>query len=78
MLKCKPCLPPHNTSDMPRQLPLGFSQFVLTEYAAKTPSYHMTVEDADGPLGRVMVRHISGRQLVQDRGGKIAVIYQTQ
>ena len=37
----------------------------------------MAVEDADGPLERVVVDHISGHQLVHGRGGKIAVMYQT-
>ncbi|CAM9862787.1 unnamed protein product [Sphacelaria rigidula] len=77
MLRCKPCIPPHDSSDMPKQLPVGLSQYVFTKYAIKTPSYHMTVEDADAPLERVEVDRISGHQLVRGRGGKIAVMYQT-
>ena len=65
ILRCKPCLPPHDSSDMPKQLPRGLSQYVLTRFATKSPPYHMTVEDADGPLERVVVDHISGHQLVR-------------
>ena len=62
---------------MPKQLPRGLSQYVLTRFASKSPQYHMTVEDADGPFERVVVDHISGHQLVRGRGGKLAVMYQT-
>lgn len=77
MLRCKPCLLSHDVTIMLKQLPVGFSQYVLTNYLAKSPPHNMTVEDTDRPLERVVVDRISGHQLVRGRGGGLALTYQT-
>ena len=76
VLRCKPCIAPHDSTDMPQQLPLGLSQYVLSKHATKSPPFHVTAEDVDAPVERVVVDHISGHQLVRGRGGKIAVMYE--
>lgn len=76
MLWYKMWLLPHDATDMPKQLPMGLSQCVLTKYVAEAPPHHMAVEDADGPLERVVVDRITGHYLVRGRGGNIAVMYQ--
>ena len=76
VLRCKRYIAPHDSTDMPQQLPLSLSQYVLSKHATQSPPFHVT-EDVDAPVERVVVDHISGHQLVRGRGGKIAVMYET-
>lgn len=75
-LRFKPCLLQHDTTDMPEELAMGLSQYVLTKYAAKAPSYHTTVEGANGAHERVVVDRISDHKFVRGQGDRTTVMYQ--
>lgn len=53
------------------------SRLGLIKYPVKTPTYHMAMEDVDVPIQPEVVDGISGHQLVQGRGSKVAVMHQT-
>ena len=38
----KPCANPHDSSEMPKYLPTGLSQYVLNDRSRKSPPYHVT------------------------------------
>ena len=75
--RCKPCANPHDSSDMPKYLPAGLTQYVLNNFSKKSPPYHVTQDDASTPLQRLEVETITGHQSVRGRRGIIAVIYNT-
>ena len=75
--RCKPCTNPHDSSDMPKYLPAGLTQYVLNHFPNKSPPYHVTQDDVLAPLQRLEVEKITGHQSVRGRGGVIAVLYKT-
>ena len=56
--RCKPCAIPHDSSDMPKYLPAGLTQYVLNNFAKKSPLYHVTQDDVSAPLQRLEVEKI--------------------
>ena len=75
--RCKPWANPHDSSDMPKYLPAGLTQYVHNIFSKKSPPYHVTQDDVSAPLQRLEVEKISGHQSVWGRGGVIAVLYKT-
>ena len=73
----KPCANPHDSSDMPKYLPAGLTQYVLHIFPKKSPPYHVTQDDVSAALQRLEVEKITGHQSVRGRGGVIAVLYTT-
>ena len=47
--RCKPCANPHDSSDMPKYLPAGLTQYVLNNFSKKSPPYHVTQDDVSAP-----------------------------
>ena len=47
--RCKPCVNPYDSDDVPRQLPAGLTQYVLHAFATKSPPYHVTTDDVSTP-----------------------------
>ena len=39
---CKPCAKSHDSSDMPKYLPAGLTQYVLKLFSNKSPPCHVT------------------------------------
>ena len=74
---CKPCVNPHDSSDMPKYLPAGLTQYLLNNLSKKSPPYYVTQDDVLAPLQRLEVGKITGHQSVRGRGGVIAVLYKT-
>ena len=37
--RCKPCAYPHDSSDMPKYLPAGLTQYVVNIFSKKSPPY---------------------------------------
>ena len=72
-----PCANPHESSDMPRHLPAGLTQYVLNSVSKISPPCHVTQDDVAAPLQRLEVEKITGYQSVRGRGGIIAVLYKT-
>ena len=75
--RCKPCANPHNSGAMSKHLPVGLTQYVLSDLSKKSPPYQVTQDDVLTPLHRLEVELITGHQSVRGRGGVIAVIYKT-
>ena len=75
--RCKPCANPHDSSDVPKYLPAGLTQYVLSNCYKKSPPYHVTQDDVSAPLPRLEVEKITGHQSVQGRGGVIVALYKT-
>ena len=75
--RCKPCAIPHDSSDMPKYLPAGLTQYVLNNFSKKSPPYHVTQDDVSAPFQRLEVEKITRQQSVLGRGGVIAVLYKT-
>ena len=73
--RCKPCANPHDSSDMPKYLPAGLTQYVLNSFPKKSPPYHVTQDEVSAPLQRLEVEKVTGHQSVLGRGGVIAVLY---
>ena len=40
--RCKPCTNPQDSSDMPKYLPAGLTQYVLKLFSNKSPPCHVT------------------------------------
>ena len=53
--RCKPCANPHDSSDMPKYLPAGLTQYVLNNFSKKSPPYHVTQDDVSAPFQRLEV-----------------------
>ena len=75
--RCKPCANPHDSSDMPKYLPAGLTQYLLNKFSKKSPSYHVIQDDVLAALQRLEVGKITGYQLVRVRGEAISVLYKT-
>ena len=75
--RCKPCANPYDADDIPRHFPAGHTQYVLHAFATKSPPYHVTTDDVSTPPILIDVAKITDRQCVRDRGGAIAVLYET-
>ena len=75
--RCKPCTNPHDTTDLPRYLPAGLTQYVLNHHTTKSPPFHVTADDVSVPVERLEVDKISSHRSVRGRGGAIAVLYET-
>ena len=76
--RCKPCQNSDDTSDIPKHLPSDLTQYVLNSFSAKSPPFHITLDDVSPPPERLEVEQITGHQLVCRRRGIIAVLYETQ
>ena len=80
--RCKPCANPHDSSDMPKYLPAGLTQYILNIFSKTPPPYHVTQGDVSAPLQRLEVEKITGpgtrwrhRGAVQDAlGGTLRTI----
>ena len=73
--RCKICHNPSDDSDTPKYLPAGLSKYVLHSFTDKSPPFHPTTEDvAKSGIQWIL---INGHQLVRGRGGKLAVMYET-
>ena len=53
--RCKPCANPHDSSDMPKYLPAGLTQYVLNNFSKKSPPYHVTQDDVSAPFQRCLL-----------------------
>ena len=73
----KPCINPHDTTDLPRYLPAGLTQYVLNHHTTKSPPFHVTADDVSVPIERLEFDKISSHRSVRGRGGAIAVLYET-
>ena len=62
---------------MPKYLPAGLTQYVLNNFANKSPPYHVNQDGVSTPLQRLEVEQITGHQSVRGRGGVIAVLHKT-
>ena len=56
----KPCANPHDSSDMPKYLPAGLTQYVHSNFPKKSPPYHVTQDDVSAPLQRLEMEQITG------------------
>ena len=77
VVRCKPCVNPHDSSDLPRFLHAGLTPYILNNYTKKSPPYHVTEDDVNVPIERVEVEKITSHRSVRGRGGLIAVLYET-
>ena len=57
--RCKPCTNLHGTTDLPRYLPAGLTQYVLNNHITKSPPFHVTADDVSVPIERLEVDKIS-------------------
>ena len=80
IMRCKPCMNPHDTKDRPRHLPAGFTEYVLSRVSEKSPPFHATDDDVEPTLDveRLEVDVIIAHQVVRGFGGRIAVLYETR
>lgn len=80
VMRCKPCVNPHDTDDRPRHLPAGFTEYVLASVSEKSPPFHVTVDDVEPTLNveRLEVDVIVAHQFVRGWGGRISVLYETR
>ena len=46
----KPRTNPRYTTDLPRYLPAGLTQYVLNNYTTKSPPFHVTADDVSVPI----------------------------
>ena len=60
--RCKPCANSHDSGDMPKYLPAGLTQYVLSNFSKKSPPYHVTQDDISNSLQRLEVEQITGHQ----------------
>ena len=75
--RCKLCANPHDGGDMPKNIPVGLTQYVLNRFSKKSPPYHVTQDDISTPHQRLEVEQITSYPSVRERGGVIAVLYKT-
>ena len=75
--RCERCTNPHDTTDLPRYLPVGLTQYALNNHTTKSPPFHVTTDDVSVPVERLEVDKISSHRSVRGRGGAIAVLYET-
>ena len=61
----KLCANPNGSSDVPKYLPAGLTQYVLNNLSKKSPPYHVTQDDVSALLQRLQVEKITGHQSVQ-------------
>ena len=73
----KPCINPHDSTNLPRYLPPGLIQYILSNYTTKSSSFHATADDASVPVERSEVDKIFSHRSVRGRGGAVAVLYET-
>ena len=80
VMRCKPCVNPHDVDDRPRHLPAGFTEYVLARTSRKSPPFHATEDDVESfiEVERLEVDLIVAHQFVRGSGGKIAVLYETR
>ena len=75
--RCKPYRRPGDTSDVPKYLPSDLTQYVLNSFSAKSPRFHVTLDDVSPQPERLEVEQITDHHLVRGRGGVITVLYET-
>ena len=47
--RCKPCDKPHDSSDTPKYLPAGLTQY-LNKFPKKSPPYYINQDDVSAPF----------------------------
>ena len=55
--RCKACTNPHDSSDTPKYLLAGLTQYVLNIFSNKSPPYHVTQYDVSAALQGLEVDH---------------------
>ena len=80
VMRCKPCLNPHDVDHRPRHLPAGFTEYVLANVSEKCPPFRVTDDDVESSIDveHLEVDTIVTHQFVRGRGGKIAVLFETR
>ena len=80
VMRCKPCVNPHDTEDRPRHLPAGFTEYVLASVSEKSPPFHVTDDDVESTLDveRLELDVIVAHQFIRGWGGRISVLYETR
>ena len=73
----QPCTNPHDTTDLPRYLPAGLTQYLFNNYTKQSASFHVTADDVSVPVERSEVDKIFSHRSVRGRGGAVAVLYET-
>lgn len=58
-------------------LPTDLEQYLLKNYASKSPSYYVMDYDMPLPFERLYGQEFMSNQFVRERGGSIAVPYDT-
>ena len=58
--RCKPCANLHGSGNVPQYLPARLTQYVLNNFAKKSPPYHVTQDDVSIPLQRLEMEQITG------------------
>ena len=71
------CHNPSDDSDIPKNLTVGLSKYVLRSSTDKSPPFHPTAEDVVISGSPKDIKNITGHHLVRGRGGKLAVMYET-
>lgn len=62
---------------MPKYLPSDLTQYVLNFFSAKSPPFHVTLDDTSSPPEHLEVEQITGHQLICGRSGIIVAQYET-
>ena len=73
--RCKPYANPHDSSDMPKHLPAGLTQYVLTNFSKKSAPHDVTQDDVSAPPQLLEGEKITRHQSVRGRGGVMVVLY---
>lgn len=50
VIHLKPCFSPVNSDDRPRYLPAGFTEYVVSSWSEKFPTFHGTIMNVDSRL----------------------------
>ena len=73
VIRCKFCVNPRDSCELLPVLPAGLAPYVLNNYTAKFPPYHVTEDDVTVPIERLEIEKITIYRSVRGRGGAIAV-----
>lgn len=75
VVRCKPCVDPQDTGDLPKYLPAGLAPYVLNSTGSSP--YYAATDDITKQVLRSEVFETTAHQLVRDRGGTDAVMNHT-